>query len=224
MTENRPKSPAMADYKTQFPGFDDLTPILDQLPVKFMDFSWRHDNRPNFQFAVDDGVVQETFPRLVLWIDHADTQKRASGRQRFILELVLCEEEFFTRNAEVLVSSDDLQPIIAAIKRVIGDGITMSLYKEFNADGRLYLYMHHEGMAIENPFMSDCSRFNVSPGFYGLNETTGAIFLNGMPMEQLRDVISWAIGNTDVFDALPSDEQRRVFATEYLVSALNDDA
>ena len=48
--------------------------------------------------------------------------------------------------------------------------------------------------------------------------------LNAMPMDQLRDVISNAIGNTDVFDSLATDAEKREFAVDYLAETLHDGA
>ena len=62
-------------YKTEFIDFDDLTAVLEQLPVKFIDHSWHNDSCPNFQFAAEEDGAQLAYPRLMLWIDYADTAK-----------------------------------------------------------------------------------------------------------------------------------------------------
>ena len=211
-------------YKTEFPDFDDLTPILAQLPAKFIDHSWVNDSCPNFQFAATEDGVQLSYPRLVLWIDYADPAKREIQRDRFMLQLVRCEEDLCSSDLDVIETSEELAPIIDAIKRVTNDGITMRLYRGANAEGLHCLFLSHNDTAIENPFLSECGRFEVSPSQYGLDLETGSVFLNAMPMDQLRDVISNAIGNTDVFDSLATDAEKREFAVDYLAETLHDGA
>ncbi len=209
-------------YKTEFSDFDDLTPILEQLPVKFIDHSWRQDSCPNFHHAATVDGEQLSYPRLVLWIDYADHAKREIQRDRFMLQLVRCEEDMCRSDVDVIETSEELAPIIDAIKRVINDGITMRLYRGANAEGLHWLFLSHNDMAIENPFLSECGRFEVSPSQYGLDLETGSVFQNAMPMDQLRDVISNAIGNADVFDSLATDAEKREFAVDYLAEALRD--
>ena len=211
-------------YKTEFSDFDDLTTILEQLPVRFIDHSWVNDSCPNFQFAATVAGEHLSYPRLVLWIDYADPAKREIQRDRFMLQLVRCEEDLCSSDLDVIETSEELAPIIDAIKRVTNDGITMRLYRGANAEGLHCLFLSHNDTAIENPFLSECGRFEVSPSQYGLDLETGSVFLNAMPMDQLRDVISNAIGNTDVFDSLATDAEKREFAVDYLAETLHDGA
>lgn len=210
-------------YKTEFRDFDDLTAVLAQLPVKFIDHSWHNDSCPNFQFAAKEDGAQLSYPRLMLWIDYADATKREIQRDRFMLELIRCEEDHFSREINAIANSEDLEPIIDAIRQVTSDGITMRLYKAPNAEGFPWVYLRHAGMAIENPFLSECGRFSVSPRKYGLDEQSASVFLRAMPMDQLHEVMSTAIGNSDVFDSLASDAEKREFAIEYLAATLQDE-
>ena len=209
-------------YKTEFRDFDDLTAILEQLPVQFIDHSWANDSCPNFQFAATEDGEQLSYPRLFLWIDYADPAKREIQRDRFMLQIVRCEDDMCSCEIDVIETSEELAPVIDAIKRVTNDGITMRLYRGTNAEGINWLFLRHNDMAIENPFLSECGRFEVSPSQYGLDLETGSVFLNAMPMDQLRDVISNAIGNADVFDSLATDAEKRDFAVDYLAQALRD--
>ena len=203
-------------YQTEFPCFDsDLAPILQQLPVKFIDHSWHHDACPRFEYAQSDDI--DAYPRLVLWIDYEDIAARA-GTQRFTLQIVRCAAD----EAELLAADDQLEPIVAAISQAINDGVTMRMHKVENFEGKPCLCVHYEGTDIENPFLSECGRFFVSPAIYGLDLVSGSIFLRAMPLDQLRDVMSNAIGNRETFDGCTSDEAKRQFAVDYLAAVLQE--
>ena len=201
-------------YLREFPKFDsDLSQVLEQLPVKFIDHSWRNDVCPRFEYAETDDL--DAFPRLVLWIDYEAAASREIDAQRFTLQILRSADD-----AELLAASEQLAPIVAAVQKIINDGVSMRMHKTTDFEGRPCLCILHKGTDIDNPFLSECGRFESSPATYGLDLVSGSIFLRAMPMGQLRDVMGCAIGNTETFDDCASDEKKRLFAIEYLAAAL----
>ena len=203
-------------YKREFPKFDsDLSPVLEQLPARFTDHSWHNDVCPRFEYAQSDD--QNAYPRLVLWIDYAALALRECNAQRFTLQILRCADD-----AELLVASEEIAPVAAAVQKIISDGVSMRMHKTKDFEGKPCLCLLHDDTDIENPFLSECGRFAASPAAYGLDVVSGSIFLRAMPMGQLRDVMGCAIGNTETFDACASDEEKRQFAIDYLAAALDE--
>ena len=203
-------------YKREFPDFDsDLTPVLEQLPVKFSDHSWHNDICPRFEYAKSDD--QSAYPRLVLWLDYEAPVSRELNAQRFTLQILRCADD-----AELLVASEEIAPVAAAVQRIINDGVSMRMHKTKDFEGRPCLCLLHDDTDIENPFLSECGRFAASPAAYGLDLVSGSIFLRAMPIDQLRDAMGCAIGNTETFDACTSDEEKRQFAIDYLAAILGE--
>ena len=211
-----PQVSSVPRYQLEFPSFDDLSPLLAKLPVTFTDYSWHNDAGPRFEFPAESNH----YPKLVLWVDHPDPSQREWANGRFLLTLWREEEDYCNGADEVLVTTDDIEDVARTILRVINDGISMRLTASTNDAGQREIHLPCRDMAITNPFLSDCGRFRVSPAQYGLTVETGTVFLNTMPMDQLRNVMSEAIGNTEVFDSLPSDQERREFAIDYLTEEL----
>ena len=211
-----PQGSFVPHYKLEFPSFDDLSPLLAKLPVAFVDCSWHNDACPRFQFPAE----ANHYPKLILWVDHPDPSQREWANGRFNLTICRDETDFCNGTDEALVASNDIEEVARTIHRVINDGISMRLTAAFNDDGQREILLSCRDMAITNPFLSECGRFRVSPAHYGLTVETGTIFLNTMPMDQLRNVMSEAIGNTEVFDSLPTDQEKRGFAIDYLTEEL----
>lgn len=214
-----PQVSSVPHYKLEFPSFDDLSPLLAKLPVAFVDCSWHNDAGPRFEFPADSNQ----YPKLVLWVDHPDPSQREWENGRFALHFWRNEDDYGNGETEVLATTDDIEDVARAILRVINDGISMRLTAATNDEGQREIRLPCRDMAITNPFLSECGRFRVSPAQYGLTVETGTVFLNTMPMDQLRNVMSEAIGNTEVFDSLSTDQERREFAIDYFTEELLED-
>lgn len=100
-----------------------------------------------------------------------------------MLELVRCEDDYCSRDIDALAKARNWHDV-DAIRRVT---VTASLCASTapNAE-RLPLGYACAAAAIENPFLSECGRFSVSPTKYGLDEQSASVFLRAMPMDQLH--------------------------------------
>ncbi len=108
--------PAMnlPQYRQAFPSFGSLGLELSELPVEFVDFSWKNDACPRFE-APGNAVV---FPRLILWVEFEDSKQRESGSEkRYLLLLGKSDEEVTCGEATVLIETDSVNELSASIRQ-----------------------------------------------------------------------------------------------------------